>query len=187
MPVTIDPNALVSIDTVRRLVLDDPDDVSKDDVLTELINGCTGAIEDFCGRKFKQRTYTDEQYSGSGGKVLYLKQYPVSSVTSVRVLDDDDNEETIEVTRKDLEAGMLYSPNSYWPKGDMNILASYTAGYGTIPSNLSLACALLVEFYYKLSVADFSSVFGEGNVTIRPEAFPGKVKSLIGPYKRVRV
>ena len=191
LPVTLDPNALVGIETVRRLVLDDETDTSKDDILTELINGCTGAIEEFCSRRFKSRTYTDETHSGNGGKTLCLKHYPVTAIASVRVLDDNDEADEIVVTRKDLDAGILYYPTgtspACWPKGDLNILVTYTAGFETIPNNLSLACALAVEFYYKLSVADFSTVFGEGNVTIRPEAFPVKVKNLIAPYRRVRV
>lgn len=119
-----------------------------------------------------------------------LRQYPVNSITEVVTLDINDVETSVTVTRKNVDAGILYYPSSLgtgiWPEGDVNIKITYNAGYSTIPTNLELACNLLVEFYYKLTIADFSTVFGEDGVVMKPEAWPGKVKKLLEPFRKVR-
>ncbi len=44
-----------------------------------LINMLTEWIENYCQRRFKKTTYTQELYDGDGSRELYLRQYPVIS------------------------------------------------------------------------------------------------------------
>lgn len=58
--------------------------VSRDAQYTALLESASAFMEEYCGRKFSKATYT-EFYSGTGQKVLALRQRPVWSVTSVRL------------------------------------------------------------------------------------------------------
>ena len=59
-------------------------DSSSDDVIDELISYVTDFIESICGRRFKETTYTDEQYDARGQNDLFLKNYPISTLTTVK-------------------------------------------------------------------------------------------------------
>jgi len=52
---------------------------TQDTVIERLVNTCTEYIENYCQRRFKKTTYTQEKYDGDGSRELYLKQYPVIS------------------------------------------------------------------------------------------------------------
>jgi hypothetical protein len=178
--------ALTTLNSAKGVLGVKLDDLTKDNYVTDLINGASTAIEDNCNRKLKARDFTDELYSGKNSRVLMLRNYPVNSITAIVTLDSEDAETAVVVTRKNVDAGILYYPSGVWPEGDVNIKVTYNAGYSTIPENLALACNLLVEFYYKLTIADFSTTFGEDGVVMKPEAWPGKVKKLLEPFRKVR-
>jgi len=59
------------------------DDTNRDTLLNNLIDRATDAIEEYCGRKFKQRTYRLERYDGDGDKLLFLNNYPIYSIDRV--------------------------------------------------------------------------------------------------------
>lgn len=46
-------------------------------------------IQKYCSRTFESTTYTLEKYSGSGGKYLYLKNYPVIALYRIAVGTED--------------------------------------------------------------------------------------------------
>jgi hypothetical protein len=51
--------------------------------LDALVSACSAVIEKYCRRDFVQAAY-DELYSGNGDRRLFLRQYPIVSVQSVR-------------------------------------------------------------------------------------------------------
>lgn len=51
--------------------------------IAALVSACSTAIEKYCRRDFVQTTY-DELYSGNGDRRLFLRQYPIISIQSVR-------------------------------------------------------------------------------------------------------
>lgn len=53
-----------------------------------LIDQTTGAIEDFCKRRFAMRTYAHERHNGNGTPYIFLDNYPVIDLT--RFSDDVD-------------------------------------------------------------------------------------------------
>jgi hypothetical protein len=149
--------------------------------LEDLINACSGAIEDYCERKFKEQAITDEEYDGTGTKYILLQQYPVKSIASVSVDGVALDPSEYKVKKKN---GTLIKTKSTWPKGDINITVTYTAGLSEIPAPLELACKHFVMSFFKTDVASFSTTFTEGFV-FRPEALPAQVKALVAPYKKV--
>src|SRR5262249_27935527 len=56
---------------------------SDDNAINTLITACSGAIERYCRRRFTASDY-DELYSGRAARNLYLRNYPLRSVKSVR-------------------------------------------------------------------------------------------------------
>jgi hypothetical protein len=181
MPLILATNALTSLEGVKSF-LDIPLEQTNDDEdITFLINASSSQIESYCKRKFKEQTYTDEEYDGNGLSGLYLRQYPVIEILSVSI-DDVVLNATDYKCKKSI--GKLIKKHGKWPSGEINIQASYTAGYTEIPADLELACKLLVRTYYKTDMASFSTTFQEG-IVFRPEALPAKIKVLLDPFKKV--
>jgi hypothetical protein len=58
-------------------------DSSQDALLSTLITAVSDAIEKYCRRDFTSKSY-DELYSGDGDRRLFLREYPLQSVQSVR-------------------------------------------------------------------------------------------------------
>jgi uncharacterized phiE125 gp8 family phage protein len=149
--------------------------------IEELINASSSAIENYCKRKFKEQAYLEEEYDGTGKNHILLDQYPVKSIESVSIDGTPLSPGQYKVKKRN---GVLLNNGGIWPRGEINISVSYTAGYAEIPSDLELACKHLVMSYFKSDVANFSTTFQEGFV-FRPEALPAQVKALLAPYKKV--
>jgi uncharacterized phiE125 gp8 family phage protein len=152
-----------------------------DSTVEDLINASSSAIENYCKRKFKEQNYLEEEYDGTGKNHILLDQYPVKSIESVSIDGTTLSTGQYKVKKRN---GVLLNNGGIWPRGEINITVSYTAGYSEIPSDLELACKHLVMSYFKSDVANFSTTFQEGFV-FRPEALPAQVKALLAPYKKV--
>jgi hypothetical protein len=173
-------NALTTLEAVKEY-LKIPIGTTVDDTkLEDLINSCSTAIENYCGRKFKEQSF-DEECDGTGTKYILLEQYPVKSINTVSV--DDIILDSSEYKFKK-NNGVLIRNNTVWPRGDINTNVSYIAGLSEIPADLELACRHFVMSFFKADVASFSTTFSEGFV-FRPEAMPAQVKALVSPYKKV--
>jgi hypothetical protein len=187
-------NALTTLDAVKSY-LKIPSDSTVDDVrLESLINACSTAIENYCQRSFKKQTYTDEEYDGNNYKYINLLNYPVISVDSVTLNDTVLTTDQYTVKKK---SGILvrkcssvisdwYYHRYYaaWPKGDGNVLVTYTAGYDEIPADLEQSCILYVMAFFKSDVANFSTTFNDG-FAFKADAIPVQVKLMLQPYVRV--
>jgi uncharacterized phiE125 gp8 family phage protein len=187
-------NALTSVAAVKSYLKIADTNTIDDTRIEGLINACSSAIENFCRRNFKKQTFTDEEYDGNDHRYLNLYNYPVQSVQSVTL--NDELVDSIEYIVKK-KTGILarkynntlsgISYNRYvpiWPKGDANILVTYTAGYDEIPADLEQACILYVMSFYKSDVANFSTTFTDGFV-FRADAMPVQVKLMLQPYMKV--
>jgi hypothetical protein len=100
------------------------------------IDWACATVETYCNRTFTAADYT-ETYDGNGQDVLYLRQYPINSVTSITLDDDtlDSDDYTVEDT------GIYYEDG--WTKDRRNIVVVYNAGYSTIPADLHMVATRL--------------------------------------------
>lgn len=191
---TLATNALTTVAAVKSYLKIADTNIVDDARIELLINACSSTIENFCRRNFKKQTFTDEEYDGNNHRYLNLYNYPVQSVQSVTL--NDELVDSIEYIVKK-KTGILarkynntlsgISYNRYvpiWPKGDANILVTYTAGYDEIPADLEQACILYVMSFYKSDVANFSTTFTDGFV-FRADAMPVQVKLMLQPYIKV--
>jgi uncharacterized phiE125 gp8 family phage protein len=58
-------------------------DSSSDTIIDELINYSTDFIEGLCGRRFLSTTYTNEVYDAKGTSRVFLKNYPITTLSAV--------------------------------------------------------------------------------------------------------
>lgn len=136
-------------------------DTSKDNLIIRKINQATLFIESFCGlardHHFKQTTYTNEEYDGSGGNTLVLRARPVVSISSFQRRNGSESTASFE----DIEADLYFTDTSagviellFGTSGSWNrYRTSYVAGYSTIPADLAEACVTLACFYVENSAS----------------------------------
>jgi len=123
-----------------------------DNLITRKINQATLAIENYCQRRFKSTTYTDEVYNPTQVDQLVLRQRPVTNFASLSIRDSGLNYDTWETIDSQLyfldsSAGILdlmFNARGRW----MRYKVTYTAGYTTIPEDLAEACASLAAYYF---------------------------------------
>lgn len=76
--------AISTVARVKTLLLIPSATTTHDALLTQLLAGVESAVASWCKRTFESTTYT-QFLDGTGSPKLLLPQYPVSSVTSVRL------------------------------------------------------------------------------------------------------
>lgn len=146
--------ALCSLEDVKESLGIDAGDTSRDNLIIRKINQATQVIEGWCmlayGHHFKETTYTDEEYTGSGINQLSLLMRPVTSISSFQYRGTSQNEDNWD----SVETEDYFSNLS---TGTINLLSSqgtsfgsvrvtYTAGYAVIPAALAEACATLAAY-----------------------------------------
>lgn len=62
-------------------------DTSSDAILEALITSASAAIRAYLKRDVKRTTYTGEVYAVNNSQLLYLKNYPVQSITTITLSD----------------------------------------------------------------------------------------------------
>lgn len=122
--------------------------------LADVLSMAQAWMERRCGRSFDLASYTDEEYDGTGGPTLVLRNAPVTLLTSVSIRGDSGEVTTVGPGTYRLDAGggrviRLASietvfgewrgADPVWPRGSMNVLVTYTAGYSTAPPDLKRA------------------------------------------------
>lgn len=143
--------ALTTVADVKESLGIASSDTSWDNLIKRKINQATDMIEGYCrlayDHHFKQATYTDEIYAGSGSNQVRLLMRPVTSITSFQRHDSPEfgasySDVETNLYYKDLNSGLinlLYTQNTDW--GSYRV--TYVAGFSTIPSDLAEACVIL--------------------------------------------
>src|SRR3990167_2541737 len=113
---------------------------AQDSRLIPIINQVTGFIERYCKRSFLSQTYTSEEYDGTGTGCLILKQFPVTTLTSLQYRDSDDNS---------LDTWTTVDSDDYFWYADGRIkLASATGKFREVPkkSRATYVAGYLIDF-----------------------------------------
>lgn len=186
------------------------DDDSEDTFLDQLIKEVDAGVKSYLGRNVEQQTITNEYHDGHGRQVLFLREWPVTAVSDVRVdaagyagqgtnspFDSDSaltQGEDFFMRRTDESehnVGELIRIGRGWQEGIGNIRVAYTGGYSTVPLDLELAVHNLIARLRETADKGHmlaSERLGSYSYKIlqtdkRPEI--GEVKSILGHYKRV--
>lgn len=198
MAVNQPDSALITTATLKTHL--DISHANEDTQLAAIVAQVSAGVSEWCQRRFAETTYTDEEYDGPGGRALYLRAWPVSSVASFK-LDTQRTwaassaltEGTDWMVRND-EMGwgrVDRLPDGYrWPRGRRIIRVTYTAGYSTIPAAVQLAAMRWAAVIYQRSdlaldaVSARSLPVGGGNVTVITPEMPKEVAQLLSPFVR---
>jgi len=178
-------------------------------IIDVLVNAVTDFIENYCGRRFKQTSYSKEEYTvNDGDRVIVLKNYPVSSTAAFTLevrtsaLNEDDWEEVdSEYYHIDYDAGIIKAAGGYkFVGGRRKYRVTYTAGYDYDNSDtflsdvgagdLELACWKLCvqEFNKRKGGAGIKSErIGDYSVTYRDGELDPLVQSILDKYARLEV
>jgi len=168
-------------------------------LLAVLITAASRAIVAWCGREFVSQTFS-ETYDGDGTRRLHLRQFPVTSLTSVTITDTDGTEYDIATTafRVDGVAGIIeFKPDAaddftWFPEGFQNVAVVYVAGYTTVPEHVQEACVLTVAAMAaddKLDPRLAAETLGSYSYTrsSADDALPRAAKALLASERVVRI
>ena len=142
-------------------------DTTKDTDLTDLQSAVEKRVKEYLNRDLEPTTYTDELYNGNGKYELILRQFPLVSISSIKVYDgiDSNNAETWTTLVEHTDYDRLIIPKEAYSvildgyrfvRGLQNYKITYVAGYGTvgtggttsIPDDIQQACKELLKITY---------------------------------------
>lgn len=144
---------LTTVDDLKVFLGINPSETGEDTRLNLMLCGVEQAVQNRLGRILPSASYT-HYFDGSGREKLFLNQYPVTAISTVRIDaggyrghgTDAFNSDTIQTLGEDwipetLDAnegnqGILIALGGCWPCGIGNIKVAYTAGYATIPQEI---------------------------------------------------
>ncbi len=155
--------ALTSLEALKRYLNLTVD--TYDTLLEELIDRATAQIEEYTDRKIKARDYSYDSDSddydsdnavldGNGLQELALPQYPIVSVTTVRISELSIDESTgvyLSGWFADKKRGILRLRGYEFTKGRANIELEYSAGFASIPDELAQAAIEQASWMYRQS------------------------------------
>lgn len=161
-------------------------ETGQDGILEALLDGVAKVINDYLGVSVINSSYT-EYHDGDGSNILFLKHFPVVTVTSL-VIDTS----TIASSDYDLYTDEGYIKYEYYTSGNRNVVVAFTAGYGAarinVPDSLKLALKLWVSYIHKKDNAAFTQRFGEAAVVnVVQYEIPREVKMILEPYRIKRI
>jgi hypothetical protein len=183
---------LCTLDQVKDYMGMTGSNATIDNLLETLITSMTDFFHSLCGvNQFKSKSYT-EYYSGNKRRTMFLDQKPVISIESVAI--DNDwvwaSDSTISSDEYMLVDNELILKSDYFISGDANVKIIYTAGYSTIPNDLSLACVMeTVRIFKRRESIDIisKSYDGGGSVTRYMEGMLPEVRMILKKYRNVGV
>ncbi len=128
---------------------------TQDVAISAIIPKVSALVKSICRRTFVD--YVDDakvEVINGGYDKLYMKEYPLISITSFEVSQDYGvtYTELVEYTDYvlDIEEGSIANlVNTYFPKKINGYKITYTAGYETIPEDLKMAVLDLITYYIK--------------------------------------
>ena len=167
---------------------------SKDETTKLFINMATDFIEEYCNRRFKMTTYTDDKYDGTGEKNLLLKNYPVDTLTAIAENTQSDGNGSWVILDSDnynveVKTGIIEKKCSF-NRGFQNYQIDYKAGFDDIPYDIQFACMSFVENLFRQRNAQGleSESLGDHRVVFL-KAFQenDQYKKVLDKYKNINV
>jgi len=169
--------------------------------LTLLIDAAGDMAERYCKRVFTSTTYTDEVYDGDGSTLMQLDRFPVTTLTTVKVVETDETETSCAGSQFRIDGAIgeiKFKPQAtstyvYFPTGYQNIKVTYVAGYPTIPEAVQEAVAQICAWIHAEASATpgiESWKLGDAAVKYKvPGAnmplLPPLVRELLSTYRQV--
>ena len=177
-----------------------------DTMLAQLLDAADSFIEKHTGRSFAGGTFTETH--PAGGPMLFLRNYPVASVTSLKVDADrafgsgterDTSTYAVHADRGVIESrtGPFLTPyRKGWADWPESVKVVYTTATGSVPAAVKQAFSDLVGHWYRLAKTNLDANFlmltesingttskGYSWSLTRGLAIPPGVLKLLEPYR----
>jgi hypothetical protein len=161
-----------------------------DALLTRLVAAASRFIESWLDRRILAADWIEIR-DGNGGQRLAFANFPVTAVLSLSI-----DGLTIPPARQDggFGAGYVFSPTELALRGYVftrraqNVVATYTAGYASIPPDVAQACIELVcqRYRERSRIGEMSKALMSGEtVTFSQKDMSDDVKTLLAQYRAV--
>lgn len=189
MPVALNANAFLTLEQAKRWLGIPSTETGPEDLVSELINEASDAIERITSRKLKALELTEYREGRDTNRLLF-REYPVNSVASVRIDASSvftDPSTLLAATEYNVQNGMELVLSRRIPRGDRNVKLVYNAGYTTIPPVLERACKLIIEHAYQMRTdrrIGQSSKSKAGESVSFTDGIPKAAQELIDPFIR---
>jgi uncharacterized phiE125 gp8 family phage protein len=124
------------------------DYTDEDTLIQSLIDEATSTLQRKYGRDLFEKTYTDEEYDGEGTDMVFIRNFPIQTVTSFKIDGDEVPTDDYGVSKK---SGILRY-NGRIPQEYGNVLITYTGGYASGDPELDVwkgKCRVLVGQLYE--------------------------------------
>jgi len=162
-------------------------DQATTDQLQRLVTATSIWIQEEISRTIRSLSYT-ETLDGHGGDRIMLCNYPVTAVASVSV-----DGQALPPSSGPGQPGFALANDLIvlrgyrFALGAANVVVVYTAGFATIPQDLTQACLELASLRWKERdrIGHVSKSLGGETVTFMVKAMPDSVRQMLGHYRRV--
>lgn len=187
--------ALTTQKSAKKFMRKDGDEDEVDlQLLDALINSATDFMELYCKRRFLKTTYTAELYDGNGTMMLFLRNFPIITVTTIHWTYPNVADDLVDKTYyKIYSAGGYIYRASGWIWGHQNIKVTYEAGYdfvaNGIPPELEDICNALVNLKYNQPDRQGikSEKMGGYAVSYSEDALPPDIKLRLKLWRKIDV
>ncbi len=160
-----------------------------DDLLiSSLIDRVSYMFRTITDNVFASATYT-HQLDGNGLSLLYLPNWPITSITSIYTNDDwdfTDSDDLIDAADYRVDDGQRYVQliDDVFPRGKMNIQVVYVAGHTTIPADIEQACIeeVIRRFKHRRDFDVTSKTQPDGSVSYTAKGLLVDTKAVLERY-----
>jgi len=167
-------------------------DSNSDAVLNALAANVSAAVEAYCNRTFASASYTETRNGGCGPK-MFLMNGPVTAVASVAV-----GGQSVPPAPDAASGGYVFDSNVVYirpggsgpqefHKGIQNVVVQYTAGYASVPPDVSQACVLWIAaiFAKRTRIDKRSETLGQQQTQAYDLSdMPATTKRMLSSYVR---
>lgn len=179
--------AATTLENLKNFLGISANDTSKDSLYELLIESCTDAAEKYLGRNIVARTITEEPHDKQGSKTKYLqvRQYPITSITSI--VEDGQTLDTT-ILKQDKYNGIIKKPTNWNGVVLITYIAGLAANTASVPKNIQLAIWQWISYLAntKESQGIDSETLGDYSVNyLEQNEVPSSVISLLEGYKRI--
>lgn len=191
----LNSNALATLSFAKKWLKIPDLETTLDDMVELFINAASQDIEDYCNRKFKSQSHV-EYHHGRHSNMILLDQFPVTSITELRIdadsvfTDPDTLIDSTSYALGDYKNTLILIDGSVFQKGYHNIRVTYTAGFATIPSNLQMACLWFVMWYHRMREGQNigrASKSKDGESAQWAQVAPPYIMAVLNNYKKSEV
>ena len=181
----------------------------QDSILQALIARVSANVRQYCSRDLDATLYT-ETYNGSGSSRLYLRNAPVTAVTSVTI-----NASPVPLASSPVGSGYLFDNSSIYligfgysnpvsglgagggnfTRAFQNVTVVYTAGYvrnvnptlDALPADLRQASIemVLLKYRRRLHADKISETLASQNTQYLVDEYSAEIRGVLNRYRRV--